>query len=268
MKRSLFNGSFLIVEGVTDTRLYGKFIDRLMCQIIPAHSKDNVRTALREMSARRNFSKILGIIDSDTDKLRGISHRPPAFVTDCRDTDAVMIRSTALDDVLAEYGDCNKMLSFANKYGEIRDAVAGSCYALGLLMYVSEVNGHGLSFKDLDHSMFVDRKGLRTDTNAMIDAVLDNSPNSGADKRKVAAHLNKELAEDRDPWDVCRGHDMVSVLAIGLREVFGSYNCRCIKASELAGALRLAYDRETFRTTRLFSESEEWCSSNNFRVWY
>jgi hypothetical protein len=266
MKRSVFSGSFLIVEGVTDSRLYGKFVDRLFCMVVPAHSKDNVRMSVREL-LRRNCDRSLGIVDSDMDRLRGIDHRPPIFVTDHRDIDTVMIWSGALDHVLTEFGDHDKMTSFVNRYGSIRDAVAASCYPLGLLMYVSDVNDHGLSFKDLDHTMFVDKKGLRPDVKAMIDTVIDNSPNSVTDARTLTTQLNREFTEEREPWDVCRGHDMLSVLSMGLRDVFGTYNCRYIRASELAGALRLAYDRETFRATRLFSDSETWCSGKGIRVW-
>jgi hypothetical protein len=179
-----------------------------------------------------------------------------------------MIRSAALNYVLTEYGDPDKMDAFVNRYGDIRDAVVESCYALGLLMYVSDVNDHCLSFKDLDHTTFVDRRGLRTDINRMIDSVINNSPRSKIDGKTLLMQLNKELRNEHDPWDVCRGHDMISVLSIGLRDVFGSYNCRYIRTGELAGALRLAYDRETFRTTELFRDTEKWCSANRIKVWY
>jgi hypothetical protein len=267
MKRSFFDGSFLIVEGVTDSKLYGKFTDRLTCQIIPAHSKDNVKIAVRDLALRRNYHRILGILDSDLEKLTGIPCRPPVFVTDCRDSDTVMIRSTAFDHVLTEYGDPDKMYTFVNKYGGIRDAVVESCYALGILMYVSDVNDHCLSFKDLDHAAFVDRRGLHTDVNKMVDTVISNSAGPKIDRKTLMAQLNKEMNNERDPWDVCRGHDMISVLSIGLRDVFGSYNCRTIRTGELAGALRLAYDRETFRMTKLFRDTEGWCSANKIKIW-
>jgi hypothetical protein len=267
MKRSLFGGSFLIVEGVTDGRLYGKFADRQECEVIPAHSKDNVKISVRELFGRRNDKKVIGIIDSDTDLLKGIRHERPLFMTDCRDIETLMIRGPALDDILTEYGDNDRMESFVNRYGTIRDAVAASCYPLGLLMYVSDMNEYGLSFRDPDHQMFVDRKSLRTDIKAMIAAVVDNSPHSTADVRTITAQLSRELRNERDPWDVCRGRDMISVLAIGLRDIFGGYNSKYIRTGELAGALRLAYTKESFRTTDLYRDTSEWCSARNMRVW-
>jgi len=267
MKRPFFGGAFLIVEGVTDCRLYGKFADRDVCEIVVAHSKDNVRISVRESYLRRNDKKVLGIVDADLDRLKGNMQSRPIFVTDCRDTDTVMIKSEALDDVLSEYGDPEKMGAFVNKHGEIRDALTAACYPLGMLMYVSDRHDHELSFKDLDHPMFIDRKNLRIDTEKMIDAVVSNSPHSTVRRNDLAAQLAKELKEERDPWDVCRGHDLEAVLAFGLREIFGSYNCKYIKASEIGGALRLAYDKETFRSTLLFRDTSAWSSENRYGLW-
>jgi len=266
MKRSLFGGSFLVVEGATDGRLYRKFIDKHECEVILAHSKENVRIAVREVT-RRNDDRIIGIVDSDTDRMRGVAHKPPVFSTDDRDSEMVMIHSPAFDAVLSEYGDEDKMERFITRFGEIRDVLLSSCYPLGMLMYVSDVNGHKLSFRDLDHGYFTDRRTLRTDVNGMVSAVISNSPNSYVSRDVLICQLDDAMKNKRDPWDVCRGHDMVSVLALGLREIFGEYNSRNIRSGELAGALRLAYGYESFRATELYKGSSEWCENKHIKVW-
>jgi hypothetical protein len=267
MKRSFFDGSFLVVEGVTDCRLYRKYTDEDACTVIVAQSKDNVRNSVRESYLRRNDRKVLGIVDNDLDTLKGITHARPVFGTDCRDTDTVMMRSSALDSVLLEYADEDRLETFVNKYGQVRDALTAACYPLGMLMYVSDMHEHDLSFKDPDHSLFVDRKGLKVNIETMIDVLLSNSQHSHVAKKDLAAQLNRELKDERSPWDVCRGHDMISVLAFGLREIFGSYNSKYIRSGELGGALRLAYEKETFHSTALFRETSKWSSENRFRLW-
>jgi len=267
MKRSLFSGSFLVVEGVTDSRLYGKFIDKNECDVVVAHSKDNVRTSVREIFRRRGDRNIIGIIDSDTDRLKGVVYNHPIFVTDCRDIETLMIRGHALESVLSEYGDPGRIDPFVERYGEIRDVLIGSCYPLGILMHISDTNGHGLSFKDPDHASFLDKRNLKPDIDAMLDSVISQSPHSRVTKEELMIRLEKELIEKRDPWNVCRGHDMVAVLTIGLREIFGGYNSQFIRSGGVAGALRLAYDRETFSATRLFIDTSEWCASEGMKVW-
>ena len=267
MKRSLFSGSFLVVEGVTDGRLYGKFIDKERCEIVVAHSKDNVKGAVNTVFRRRSEKRTIGIVDGDIDHIKQIEEKGPLFSTDRRDSETVMIESEALDHILTEYGDRDKIDAFVNRYGDIRDALTGSCYHLGLLMYVSEVKDYGLYFKEPDFPSFVNKKSLIADKNAMIESIVANSPNSRAGKKEITEKLEKAIKEDLDPWDVCRGHDMLSVLALALRETFGSYNCRYIKPGEVAGALRLAYDKEAFRLTGLFANTSEWCSANDMNVW-
>jgi len=266
MKRALFNGSFLIVEGNTDGRLYRKFTDRDECEVIVAHSKENVRMAVKEMT-RRKEERMIGIVDSDTDRIRGITHRPPLFQTDHRDSEMLMIRSSAFDSVLAEYGDEDKIERFESRYGDMRDVLLASCYPLGMLMYISDINDYRLSFRDVDHVYFIDRRTLKPNIGEMVSAVVSNSPSSYIGREALKLQLEEELKIKRDPWDVCRGHDVVSVLAIGLRDIFGEYNSRNIRSNELAGALRLAYDREAFRATGLYNESSNWCTEKNIRIW-
>lgn len=64
MRRSLFRGAFLFVEGDSDRRLYGMFVDQKSCQLIISFNRANVidATAILKNDA---FSGALGIIDSD-----------------------------------------------------------------------------------------------------------------------------------------------------------------------------------------------------------
>ena len=47
MKRTQFAGAFLIVEGVSDKRVYGLVIDRDACTIEIAFGRDNVLDAIQ-----------------------------------------------------------------------------------------------------------------------------------------------------------------------------------------------------------------------------
>ena len=77
MERTVFDGTFLLVEGVTDERLFEKFVDKEHVQIIEAHSKDNVRHAVKDMKSSRKDEKVIGIIDADLDRLLGRKVKPP-----------------------------------------------------------------------------------------------------------------------------------------------------------------------------------------------
>ena len=267
MLRSVFEGTILVVEGVTDMRLYGKLIDDAVCEIIPAHSKENVRMSVRESNFRRKDDKVIGLMDADTDLLERKASVPPLFITDARDAEMMLIKSDALNDVIHEYGEKDAIYLFEEKNGKIRDVILNACYPLGLLMYVSKIRDLGLSFKDLDFSRFINSLTLSSDIRAMAEEVIYNSQDLGLSAKRVREILEAELEKELDPWIVCRGHDAVEILVLGLRKIFGSYNAKGIRCGELAGALRLAYDMSDFIETRLYEETKGWCESKGMKIW-
>ena len=267
MLRGAFDGTVLVVEGITDYRLYGKLSDRENVELIVAHSKDNASAVVKELFHNRKDDKVLGIVDSDLDKALSVRRDPPLFQTDTRDLEGMMIRSQALDEVIWEYGDRAKTENFVKNYGEIRDVLISSAYPLGTLMLISENNGRDLCFRDLDFGRFIDRRTLQCDIRNMVDEVIYNSrsPNLGA--KELRKRLEEEMEHHRDPWTICRGHDLVEILLIGLRYVFGGYNCCNMRCGELNGALRLAFDMEHFAETGLYRTTSEWAGKRDLPLW-
>lgn len=267
MLRSVFSGTILVVEGATDMRLFGKLTDEDNCEVVAAHSKDNVRLAVRELYNRRKDSKVIGIMDADMDRLKGTVSKGPIFMTDTRDAEMMLMKCSALEDVLWEYAERDALENFTEKYGEVRDIILSSSYPLGLLMYISYIRDYGLSFKDLDFAKFINPITLGIDIKNMIEEVMYNSRDPGAGLKAIRAELEKEMDEEHDPWIVCRGHDAVQILLTGFRRIFGGYNARNMRCGELAGALRLAYDMKDFVNTSLYKETKEWCESKGMKIW-
>ncbi|MDR0509224.1 MAG: DUF4435 domain-containing protein [Candidatus Methanoplasma sp.] len=267
MLRSAHKGPIIVVEGVTDSRLFGKFVDRNEAKIIVAFSKENVRRSVTELWGRRNDKKIIGIIDADIDRLCGKKYSPPLFLSDKRDMETMIMSTRALDDVLSEYSDPQLLENFEKDHGKVGDAVARSAYPIGLLMFISSRERMGLCFKNIDHAFFINRKTLAIDIRKMIDEVFSQSQNKGIGKKELADMITEEEEVLNDPWIAVRGHDAVSVLAIGLSEVFGSYNSIGINGGQLSGALRLAFGFDYFKDTDLYKDTMKWSQRNNFILW-
>lgn len=267
MERTVYDGGFLIVEGVTDCRLFGKFIDKDGTAIRVAHSKDNVRGVVKEMSGRRGDGRVLGIMDPDLDLLRGKRAKPPLFNTDCRDMEMMAIRSNALDDVLDEYGDQEKVRRFEETRGPIREALVTASYPIGLLMYISQERGYNLSFKDLDFRRFITPSTLELDTGAMVAEVLNNSRSPQVGRKQLLRTLSAEAQSLDDPWMAARGHDTISILLLGLKRGFGAFNASSLDEGSLSGALRLAFSDRCFASTRLYSDTEVWSRDAGVSLW-
>lgn len=263
MLRSGFHGTVVLLEGKTDDRLYGKFLDRDKTTTVVAQSKSNVCKTLSELM-NRGDSKVIGIVDTDVDAANGTKRDPPLFYTDGRDLEVMLFFSDALDSLLSEYADRESLRRFTDSHGTLRDTVCEGCYYLGLLMLVSQENTFGLNFKDIDFEKFIDKRSLRCDVRKMIDIILSNS-HTDATAEKLMTLLN---SKERYPYDwICRGHDVVEVLAIGLRNIFGIYNAKTITGNVVSGGLRMSFSADDMKSTNLYSATFEWASSRGLGLW-
>ena len=266
MLATAFKGTIAIVEGVTDRRLYSKFFDNDRVETVIAHSKANVRNSVRTLYNDRKFGSVIGIMDADLDYLNGRPRSAPLFLTDTRDSEAMMLKSQSFYDILHEYADEDRLAAFEDKYGDVRQAILEGAYPVGLLMYVSDKSALGLSFKDLDFETFIDRKSLKCDWRKMVDEVLRRSHSPRHVSPKAIIQLMASEPE-HDVWEVCRGHDLMDVMAIGLKYSFGGNNSRNMTDSQLSGGFRLAYDRDDLESTELYENTSDWCKRKKLSLW-
>src|SRR5439155_12678001 len=102
MRREVFKGAFLFVEGSSDGKFYGMFTDQSECQILIAHNRFNVVEACRILEAER-FTGAIGVIDADFNHLEGITPNVSlVFQTDMHDTECFMLSTSAFDKVLSD----------------------------------------------------------------------------------------------------------------------------------------------------------------------
>ena len=146
--------------------------------------------------------------------------------------------------------------------------------------WASARNSWGLRFRRLDFTRFtalatlsLDRasfvatvRGNQGGRNVMEDddlgeriAVAGRAPPSAEDLAREIQELERLEAP---PWHVCCGHDAVAILSIGLRRALGSRNDAEVKETRLESMLRLAYDRDHFRRTNLYTAIRAWETAN------
>lgn len=267
MMHSAFKGILMVVEGPTDHRLYGKFTDRSEVRTVIAHSKDNVKGVVREVTGHRGLKEVMGIVDSDLDLLMGKKVSSPLFRTDTRDAESMITSSQSFKEVLWEYADQDRLAQFESRYGPVIERVEDAAYPIGLLMYVSEVENLNLSFKDLEFLDFVDRYSLKCDLNDLCRAVVRNTAAPVIQARELRILLDEYLQEKHFVDEVCRGHDLVAIMAIGLRFAFGSDNAQHLRDSALGSALRLSYDIRDFNQTQLYKDTSAWAEGIGHRLW-
>jgi len=264
MMHPVFHGSFILVEGDTDARMYKRFVDTTRCRIIPAHGKSNALSAL-EMLEASGFPGILTIVDSDFWELDGTE--PPnrnVMVTDTHDLETMIVSSRALDVVLDEFGSARKMKLMGTS---VRQMLLKVAVPIGFIRWISSSKQENLSlrFKDMSLAAVIEIRGktMRTDIDALLKELKSHSRNTPFDKRVVKIRLKKLLRDNRhDPWHVCRGHDVVHILTIGLRDVFGNRHAKSITYEQIDRILRIAYGYAEFSQTKLYTAIKRWEETN------
>jgi hypothetical protein len=266
MIRTRHSGAILIVEGPTDARFYKRFIRDTECKITPSNGKDNAIDALAILE-RSNFNGILTIVDADFWRLDGIKpNSPNLLLTDTHDIESMIICSDALEIILSEFGSTPKIRNFGKS---IRSALLDSALPIGLFRWLSSPSlcKLNLKFKELLFDKFVDTKTLSVDVDSLIKEVKNNSHNSTLDENAIKIKIIALKKARHSPWQVCSGHDLIQILSIGLKNIFGNIRAQSITKETVDGIVRTAYDSSCFCSTQLYNSIKDWEKANDtFKV--
>ncbi|MGH8551444.1 MAG: DUF4435 domain-containing protein [Methylococcales bacterium] len=263
MSRQLHKGSFLLVEGLEDLRFWRNRISDSDCEIIRADGKPNVLGAIQKLDSRL-FSGALGVVDDDCDSLEGwLSPSSNIVVTDAWDLECMLLRSCALERVLAEFGDPEKIKRFQEQSGvSVRQRLLENGLAFGKLRWLSKRQDWGLDFgKQLKPERFLDREAWFVDAAGLT---ADGARLAGISNNEL--HTLLEALPTVDPWYVCQGHDLVEILKLGLQKALGNLK-PSYGRDNIASSLRLAFHAVEFSVTRLYRNICDWEQMNgHYRI--
>lgn len=255
LQRSAHAGSFLLVEGDTDARMFKNFRDE-ECSVVPAHGRQNLLGAARIL-LQNGFEGLLAIADADFDRLEGKAPPyPEVLFTDTHDLETLLVRSSALDRVLNERGSDDKLKGGAE---QVRRALLDAISPLGFLRWANHRGDHGVSFADVRFGSFIDKRTLEVSTDDLHQHLLNlNGHHKRALMERIRHEVQQLMRHPADLWQVCQGHDMVEVLALGLQQRFGTHNAKDVHPDTVAAMLRLAFRWEDFRQTDLYHSIRQW----------
>ncbi len=265
LKRQLHKGCFLIVEGRDDRLFFKRFVDCGDCRIEVADGKENVVQVVTILETVC-FPGVIGVVDADLDHIEG--NRPSSdniIVHETVDLEALLIRSSALDGVLVEWGSARKIAAFGK---DIRDILVATAVWIGCLRLYSHREELNLRFQGLEYRKCVNKDSLAIDIEAFVREVMNRSqcpalscPNIVNDLRSIHRLLVNK------PWLICYGKDMVGLLAFGLRSVLGTNKIQDVRPEMIKTYLRLSFDWNDLNRTKLSQDLRAWAARNSgFRV--
>lgn len=267
MRRTAFKGSFVLVEGRSDQKLYVKFVDAAQTQVLVCRTRDEVIHAIQILNADL-FQGALGILDADFDRIEA---KPPAhdnmFFTDGHDAEMMMLNSVeAFKSLMSEFGSPDKHRAWAKTSAPpLLNHLCVEAAKVGALLLYSLREKEGLDFGSFKNGLkfndFTSEPSLVIDTDLLIKQVLNKSRRQHAPVEPIQAAVDSILANNYPIIDLARGHDLIDVLCFALRKVVGS--CDQIEASgqNLESHLRVAYSADSFKQTQLFQKISVWAKA-------
>ena len=259
MRRALFKGVFLYVEGPSDERFYRKFLEPNECQVIICHGRPNVRDVCHILELA-SFKGAIGIIDADFNHLEGKSTGVSSvFQTDMHDCESFMLSTAAFDTLMLEIATPEKVKAWqSNHTPDVRRHLLQQAALVSALLWHSIRSGLRLCFDELEAKEYVVESTLTVDIPKLLGHVKNKSQRHDLPDDQLAVGIQQRLTEGADIWQLVRSHDVIDILSFALRKTLGTWKALDITPERLEQGLRLAYLEDDFSQTRLFDQIRQW----------
>jgi len=273
-----FLGTYLLLEGKKDIKLFKKLFCEKNTQLKPTFGKHKMREVYTILS-ERGFNRKVGIRDADYLRLDGNekyvdSYEHNIFITDYHDSEGMVINSQALNDFIHIISDSEKVKNFERNYGNIKELIYRLCYPLACLRLVNKVDNLGLSFKPanpegnkLKYRKFISESNFSyLGHEKLINTVVEYSTNRGsviAKREVIIESLEASIIKNHPVEEVVNGHDLAEILYLVGKKGLNSTSKTLQDASCIEESLCLAYNINYFSSTDLFNKLKEWQITNN-----
>jgi hypothetical protein len=258
MTRQSSPAAIVLVEGWSDARFLGSRLDISRCEIVDTEGKPHLIETIQRLNDRQ-FHGVIGICDDDCDSLLGHTQDPPNLLrTDTSDLETLLLKSSALDSVLAEHGSVTARRRLADEGKTPHQLLASACFTHGLLRLLAKKLSIPVNFRKFKlHPFLGDGLSLRR-SELVSRAALHFS--------MTEHHLEDELAKisTDDHWAVCNGHDMIAALCLGLQN--GTFGSSQAVRPAVESTLRQSLPKDEWVSTELYVNINRWQANTGLRI--
>lgn len=252
------NSLFLIVEGDSDFKFFEHYVENDIfiltaeyLELQTAGNKDKVIETI-QMANEEGYVGIIGVIDSDFDNLIGFSSDDNLYRTDTHDLESLLLKSErAFKKVLTSYFPAKRITP--SDVLEVQMTLLNLAKYIGYALWCSNENRWMLQFKNFPiHECIDDDCELLT--NDMFQKLIDLSDDTSISLEFMRQEIENKMSLNHDLWQVCRGKDMLKILARYLKYSLGKGN---YNSETLSKEFRLSFDKDDFINTNLYNHIKE-----------
>ena len=244
---------WVLVEGETDQKIYAKLIDGDNTKVETVlGGVESLRKALSILILET--TQIIGIRDADFLHLDNRQETITGlFLTDVHDTEMMLLScDTAFESIVAEYLPLKRI-----EFKSFRCELLASLLFLAGIRWLNNTEGLELNFKGVSLDGFYNAINLTINKIECIQAIENRSPNKN--RLIQLDEIDLKIADISDHYNLCNGHDVEKAFAQHVTIVNQSVsNTKGAKDTDIGKALRMAYRKEDFKTTKLYASIKDW----------
>jgi len=251
----------VLVEGNTDIKFFRKIFNSAYAIVKELNGKAKVNNTLSTLLI--DYINVIGIRDSDFDKLESSASVSNLFLTDHHDFEIEMIESESFQSLIDEHS-CQDCYEYFNE--NIKSILYDIGLTIGYLRWFNEreyrANGsYKLLFDGLKFQDFVSLNEccLTLDIETFLEKLLEHSKRKNSSLILTSEDLSSAIDElkaiSTDKLQICCGHDLTELFYIAIKEKANRKN--------IESDLRVSYKFDYFKNTSLYTDIKVWNATNN-----
>ena len=253
--------TFVLLEGPTDKKFWEEYkADR--CHLFHTGGKLKAVKVLQIIMKRKTLRGVAAILDPDYWLIEpsDMLNLENLLVGDVPDLELMLIISPALEKILRHTIDVDDIYKFAET---LRSESLRLGMEYGYFRLVDfRHREYNLSFNRVSFAEVIDNQTLQLNKNSVAEKLVENSAITPHQLLEQAEKLSKEYPPS---VKLCRGHDILSIMACLLRfdDDLSERAKIQTQSNELSRTLRASYEFQYFISTKLFERIREWESDNS-----
>lgn len=257
---SILKGTYIIVEGESDVKLFRSFFDDSQCQIWWFRGGvQQLEHSLSEIA--KTYPLVIGIRDADFMHLEG---RTPAidnlFLTDFHDLEMTMVHNDRVFDKVA----AELLASYPNNHFRTRDQLLLGLKFISYLRWLNHTNGIGLKFDSVNFGELYDHSTVSIKHNDYLESLITRSPNATQkDMGEIMLAVEQLMSDNHDLYQLTNGHDFMKIFRL-----YTNSNRRQANSKDhIESFFRIAYTYSTYKESRLYAQTQQWAADNGVYIY-
>lgn len=267
MQRTADPRAVFIVEGVTDLGIMIPFVADEQADIKEFGGKPAALSVI-ELCNSYPIKNVIALVDADFDRLSA-EYNPPENVvlTDHYDLEATILRSgDVLDRFVSNHFDHDKVQATKHRHSTgVRELAERIGRHIGYARYIVKKEDLPISFQNVPIESFINFRSVEIELDRLLRVMAAKSSASESEINSFTEAVRElgETVHDAQAYAYCRGHDLVQIISVLGRKIWGSST----GSDQAERALRSSFDRNALESTALYHRVQAWCERNQISVW-